>query len=1133
MKKNEPFIGSYYPPLKKIYKVMRLATFLLILSIAQLQAINTYAQQTRLSLNFTNTELVEVLDKIEEGSEFYFLYNEKLLDTDRKVTLNADQQLITSILDDLFANTEIKYTVVDRKIILAPEYIFETSHYQQIKISGKVTDRETGEAMAGVNIQVKGTSVGAISDLNGQYSLPATVEPNAVLVFSFIGYQTLEVPVEGRQEVNIQLAGELQGLEEVVVIGYGVQRKSDVTGAISSIRSTDMVNRSNTSIVDALAGKTSGVSIISTGGAPGQAGTMLIRGYSSNKSSYPLYVVDGLRVNNINDLDPNTIESIEVLKDAASAAIYGAEAGNGVIMVTTKKGSSGTSKISYEFQYTINSMVRTPKALNAAEYVDWLILNGKYTQNDIDATISAGLWDGNSSTDWMEEMTEQGISPRHILSFQGGNNNGSYYISLAKTNQDGIVVNNFDTFKRINATLNGSYKFRPWLEIGNNTNFMTSSTNSVTGGSGLNESFFGYIYYFDPTVSVTYSPDDLPTYMQNHLNMGRNLLKDDNGDYYGVSQLISTNPCNPWVKLNSTKKENNSIMVSGTAYANLTPFKGFTYTTRIGYNLNNNNAWNLNRFYYGSPSDYTNDASVNRSLTSTSYWQWENFANYNFTLADQHNFITMLGMSYSENNVHYLYGSESKIREDVEENPLFWDLAYKASDSNDDVTATHNWQHKLSYYGRLNYSFKDLYTLQFTMRADAADLSVLSEKNRWGFFPAVSAGWQISNQSWFPEIPHFDYMKIRASWGQNGSTSSLSNYSYATTISTTALGYSFDGSTYTVSSTTSGLSNEDLKWETSEQLDFGTDVRFFKSRLTFSADWYKKTTIDLILSTGITVSASAGASAPVMNGGSVLNRGWEFEAGWKDKMNDFSYGINANFSSLHNEVISIHNTVTRYTANSLQSYGDLTAFEVGHPVWYIWTYKCEGIDPATGNAIITDVDGNGIINVSDKVESGSGLPDFQYGLTLNASYKNFNLTLFGQGIGGNQVFRATAPYQQNTLKYFYDKTWTPTTSTTATMSPMNSGNYQYYIVSDAFVFDAGYFKIKQIQLGYNLPTRIISKVALKEVRLYASLEDWFNFTPYKVGMDPSVSANNSTGMGIDYGSYPNFKKTVFGINVAF
>ncbi len=1120
----------------KFFRMMKTTVFLLMVFLNQAFALESYSQRTTLDLDLRNVSVQEVLNKIEDQSEFYFMFESSTINVDRTVSINVNDRIVTEVLDEIFENTDVSYKINNRQIALtnsgAETERISKNDSQQKQITGKVSG-EDGNPIIGVTVAVIGTTNGTITDFEGNFSLQ-NITSDDVLSFTFIGMQSQEIVIGTQSRIDVVLKEETIGIEEVVAVGYGVQKKSNIAGAISSVKSEDMASRSVTNVVDAMAGKTAGVSIVSTGGAPGETGSMLVRGYSSNESSNPLYVVDGLRLGDISGIDPNTIESIEILKDAASAAIYGAEAGNGVILVTTKKGTSGTSKISYEFQYTINSMVRAPEALDAQEYVDWLIVNGKYTQNDVDATIAAGLWDGVSSTDWMDEMTETGFAPRHTLSFQGGNEKGSYYISLGHTDQDGIVVSDYDTYKRINATLNASYKFKPWLEIGNNTNFMHNSTTSVAGGAGLNNSFFGAVYYFDPTVRVSYSLDNLPTYMQSYIDEGKELLTDDQGDYYGISQLISTNPCNPWVTLKSTQKENTSYMLSGSAYTNITPLDDLTFTSRLGYKLNQNQRWNVDLKYYGGPSDYANNASVDRSLMQTIYYQWENFANYNFTLGDVHDFTTMLGMSYSQNTMYYMYGEESKIREDVNNNPLFWDLAYAASDSEDDVVGTHDWQRKLSYYGRVNYNYDNRYTLEFTMRADAADLSILSNDNRWGYFPAVSGGWQASNESWFPEIYNIDYVKFRGSWGQNGSTSNLSNYAYATTIATNSLGYSFDGQSYTVSATTSGLSNDDLKWETSEQIDLGIDLRFFDSRLNFSADWFNKKTKDLILTTGVTVPASAGAEAPVMNGGSVVNRGWEFESGWKDNIGDLNYSINANFSSLHNEVTSINSTVTRYTDNALQSYGDLTAFEVGHPVWYLWTYHCEGIDPETGNAIIADTDGSGSIDVEDKIEAGSGLPDFQYGITLSADYRNFHLTVFGQGVGGNQIFRATGPYQQNTIKYFYDRTWTESTAQTATMSPMNSGNYGYYIVSDAFVFDADYFKIKQIRLGYDLPSSLLKKIKLNNVQFYMSLEDWFCFSSYKnVGMDPSASANSSTGIGIDYGTYPNYKKTVFGINVTF
>lgn len=428
---------------------------------------------------------------------------------------------------------------------------------QTVKVSGLVTDASNAP-VPGVAILETGTSNGVVTDEQGSYSI--TVPANATLEISCIGYSTQTIPVSGRTSIDIQLVEDNEFLDEVVVVGYGVQRKSDITGAISSVKANDLENRSATSIVDAMAGKTAGVNIVSTGGSPGESGTMLIRGYSSNNSSYPLYVVDGLRVNSISDLDPNTIESIEVLKDASSAAIYGAEAGNGVIMVTTKKGKSGNSSIMYQMQYTINSLANVPQALSGPEYANWMVINGKYAESDVQHTIDDGLWDGKSTTNWIEEMTENGVSQRHSLSLQGSNDKAMYFASISYTDQNGIVVDDYDTYKRYNGTLNSSYKLRPWIEIGNTTNFMYSETKSVTGGTSLNGPFFEALYWFDPTVSVSYPASKLPGYMQSLLSDGKKLMTDDNGDYYGISYFLVNNPANPWVMLRSREQRNTAFV---------------------------------------------------------------------------------------------------------------------------------------------------------------------------------------------------------------------------------------------------------------------------------------------------------------------------------------------------------------------------------------------------------------------------------------------------------------------------------------------------------------------------------------------------------------------------------------------
>lgn len=987
-------------------------------------------------------------------------------------------------------------------------------------VKGTVIDGN-GESIIGASVLVKGTTTGTVTDFDGHFTLNS-VDDKATLVISYVGYITQEV--RAAAEITVTLKEDSQTLDELVVVGYGVQKKSNLTGAISQVKSTDLENRTATDLNQSLQGKTAGVQLLSTSSAPGAESNIRIRGFSSNSTSNPLYVVDGVRVSSITNIDPNDIESIEVLKDAASAAIYGAEAGNGVILVTTKKGKTNEGKISYGFQYAIQSLGKHAEVMNAREYLDYMTTSGIMNQ------AKADLWDGVTDTNWCDEMFESAPMQKHNLSFQNSNDKSSIYASLSYQDTKGIVKTNKDYFKRLSGTVNVDYKIKKWLSM-TSSNVINYFDVSTLAENDQYKSVLRAALSLDPLTPNIYQANNLPEWMQTLVDGGYKLVKDNNGDYYSISTFMNgADDINPNILINTNENKVWGTSVQGNTAFNFNLMKGLTFTSRIGYRLASITSRTLQSAYYATATRNQDLPEISMSVRSSKYYQWENFANYLFNIGN-HNFTLMAGTSYSSDRVAYTQSGGKGQQADL---PSFAYPDYLSSGTSlvtkgDDVTTT-----KLSYFGRLSYSYDNRYMLQFTMRADAADLSILPRAQRWGYFPAVSAGWTVSNEKWFPKNTPVSSLKLRASWGQNGSIAGLSNFAYANGIISSGV-YSFTAGekNYTSVSYPSYTGNDNLKWETSEQTDLGIDLRLFDSRLSFSMDYFIKKTKDLIVS-GAKPSLTVGNTVSPVNAGNVENKGFEFDLSWKDQIGDFSYGITANLATLKNKVTYLEPSITRLDGISYNN-KVLTAFEIGYPVWYFRGYQVDHIDPATGNPLYVKADGtlSETVNTSDMTMIGSAIPDFTYGLTLNLAYKNFDLVVFGQGSQGNDVFSALVKTDRpatNRLSCYNNEAWT-TPNQHARFARVDYQDASYW-QSSACVFDGSYFKIKQIQLGYNLPKNLLKHTPVSKMRAYVSLDDFFLFTSYP-GMDPEASSGPTTALGVDMGSYPSAKKVVFGLNLTF
>lgn len=1023
--------------------------------------------------------------------------------------------------------TLLKTTLV-LLVLLIPVFGFAQNH----RVSGTVSDAQG--PVIGATVMIENTTTGVSTDVDGSYALD-NVPSNATLVISCIGYITQRYLVGSQTVINVTLVEDTQMIEETVVVGYGVQKKSDITGAISQVKSEDMENRTIASADQALQGKTAGVVVMMGSAAPGSSPMIRVRGFSSNASSDPLYVVDGLRVkpSDVSGIDPSTITSMEVLKDAASAAIYGAQAGNGVVLITTKKGAQGNGRVTYEFQHTWQALARIPNVTHAKDYITY------YKEADAGLGVFEKAldtyYDGKTDTDWVRAAFETSLMQRHSLNFSGGNQQGSYALASSYMKNDGILVGDHDTFNRVTLSLNADYKIKPWMKVSTNISLDNSvQRNSITEGT-LRGGSISAVLMADPLTPVY----GITESMRGYELEGYPLLGDENGKFQSSEFFISENS-NPLINKELGSGLNRRFQLRGNAAFDLTPLKGLTFTSRFGYRLSSSYTNNVTyRYKFNSlrTSDYD---TVNSSSGMMQYYQWENFANYVFSL-DKHNFTVMAGMSFDKTFNSNLSGSANEF---MKSDPLYYYLDYKTNSATmtvggDDINSS-----TLSYYSRLNWDYDGRYMAQVSFRADAADLSILSKKARWGYFPAVSAGWVVSKEPFFDFVNKdiLSLFKLRASWGQNGSIAGLSNYMWRSAISSTGYYNLVDKTStnaYTTGMKPSTLGNEDLTWETSEQLDFGADFQFLKGKLTLTADYYIKKTKDLIVRNAVPSLVVGNTSSPI-NGGNVENRGFEFDATWRGGIGkDFTYSISGNFATLKNKVTYVSNFVSgRIPGASAINYNELTVFEAGYPVWHFNGWHYEGLDPDTGLPIFTDISGDGKISDADKTYIGDAIPDFTYGLTINMKYRDFDFIVFGSGSHGNQVFQwlmRPDAKGSNILQNYFDNRWTPSNHAgTFPVATIGSSDLAHYLYSNAMVKDGSFFKVKQIQLGYRLPVNLISRIGLTNARAYVSLEDWFNFTPYD-GFDPEATsaALSVQQMGIDAGSYPSSKKCVLGISITF
>lgn len=1018
-------------------------------------------------------------------------------------------------------------------------------------IRGKVVSTVTGEAISGASVHVIGQQLSTQTDGEGNFALPAAVPTR--LAVSYVGYKTANVEVTGYDNLRIELSQEHADLEEVVVIGYGAQKKKLTTGANLRVEGADLEKRNQISPLQALQGQAPGVSISSTSGQPGADMKVVVRGLGTIGNSGPLYVIDGIPGGDISILNPADIVSIDVLKDAASAAIYGSQAANGVVLVTTKMGTSGRSQLAIDAFSGIQNVGRVTPMLNAEQYK---IIMNEQALNAGASLIDFDSMEGLADTDWLHQMfSDNAKMQNYNLGLTGGAENSVYAMSLNYINQEGIGGGkNVSNYERYGFRINSEHKFLDKiLTIGQHLNFNYIKNNGINVGNQYNNTLRGA--YITSPLSPVYSGNNLFGSPYNDTSNSPWFTGD--GNPYGSMMINSNNA-------------NDAQRVLADVYAEIEPIAGLKIRSVGGFNYHASEYRSFTPLYQLSAYAYNTDhTTVNQSMGKGHTLTWTNTATYDFTVADDHRFTAMAGMESLRYQGTSLSGSNWNLLSQ------FNDFAHAYLDNttgqahlDDDgnIVETRfvnggpdNRYRRVSYFGRVAYDFQEKYLLNATLRADGS--SKFSQGNRWGYFPSVSAGWIISSEDFMKEASGISFLKLRASWGQVGNQD-IADFQFASPINTStgwtsdnpAAHYVFGTGNFNVPGAyPSRLSNPLLTWETSEQANVGIDARFLTNRLDVVADFYVKNTKDWLVRPPIL--ATAGAGAPFINGGSVKNTGVELGLLWKDQVGEVAYraGVNGAYNKnkvglIPTEDGIIHGQINMLYDNSEEFY----RAQNGHAIGYFWGYQTAGLfqsdaDIAAwrdqGNGILqpgvrpgdvkyVDQNKDGVINAVDKIDLGVGMPDFTFGFNVGANYKNFDLSVDAYGVAGNKIVQS---YRNHTNKQANYTTrvlsrWTGEgTSDRIPRVTETNINWQF---SDLYLQDGDFLRIANITLGYDFSKLVTWKYA-SQIRLYVQGQNLFTFTKYD-GMDPEIGYGTDGWVsGIDLGYYPRPKVVLFGANIKF
>lgn len=988
-------------------------------------------------------------------------------------------------------------------------------------ISGKVTAKN-GEGVPGVNIYVKdNTGIGTSSDNDGNFKL-ANVPQGAVLVFSSIGYATQEVNVGSQTSVTVSLKEDDESLNQVVVVGYGTQKRSEITGSVATIDSKEITSTPVLRVEQALQGRASGVQVTQNSGSPGSGLNVRIRGIGTVNNSDPLYVVDGIPVEGMDFLNPGDIESISVLKDAASAAIYGSRAANGVVLITTKKGKNNQKlTTSYQMCYGVQNRIRKLDLLNASQYAT---LSNVMRNADPNVTPypefanPAALGNG---TDWQDAIFERNAPiQNHQVSLMGGNAKSVYSLNTNFFQQDGIIGRDKSRFNRFSFRFNSSHKINKKISVGNTLSLIHFKKRNLAENDEFGSPLMRAIN-MDPVTPV----------------------KNADGSY-AASQYAQTDIKNPVNQIAIANDVWTSNRLLGSVFGTYEIIKGLKFKTSFGLDMTYGTSNIFFQSYdLGMPHERLDVNSVVKGVNLWSNWIFENNLSYDKTFG-KHGLNLVVGMSAQEFNYRNITGTRNNL---ATNNP---DQAFlSASQDGENQIANGNASESAlaSYYGRVNYSFAGKYLFAATVRVDGS--SRFGANNRYATFPSLSLGWVVSEEGFMKGQNFVNFLKLRASWGQNGNQQ-IANYGFTSSIAN-GLNYTLgSGELLNNGAAPVTASNPDLKWETSTQTDIGLDLGFLQDRIMFSVDYYKKSTKDMLVV--VPIPLHVGAGAPFVNAGSVDNSGVELMLEYRKKEGDFKYNVGFNMAFIQNQVTSLGNGDTPISSGSYGTgNGLITRTEVGRPVVSFYGWQTDGIfqtqsevdahafqnaDTAPGDFRYKDLNGDGVINDDDRTFIGNPTPNFTYGITAGASYKNFDFNMFWQGVQGNDIFNAVIRYDFNTTNRlasrmeYWNGAGTSNTEPRLTIGDPN----QNARISDRFVEDGSYLRLKNIQFGYTLPESVLKKINVSKVRVYISAQNLITITKYK-GLDPEIGVGRTgvLDLGIDRGFYPQARTFLTGVNITF
>ena len=1013
-------------------------------------------------------------------------------------------------------------------------------------VKGTVISGSDNEPLIGASVMVEGTKNGAVTDLDGNFAISA--KNGQTLEVSYLGFITQKVKVTG-SVINVTLLEDKQSLDEVVVVGYGVQKKKLVTGATVQLKGDDIAKLNTTNPLSAMQGQTPGVNIVSTSGQPGASMSVTIRGLGTVGNSQPLYLIDGVG-GDITTLNPADIESIDVLKDAASAAIYGAQAANGVVLVTTKSGKEGVSKITYDGYVGWQTLGRKFEMLNANQYMqimDEALLNSY--MSPIDWTSLSAIRDANGNvynTDWIDQAVDNGaLTTSHSLAFTGGSKTSTYSISGGYTGQDGLIGgSDVSYYKRYNLRANSEHKmWNGLVTIGEHVGFVYKDSRGMGTGN---------IYNNNLRSAFSTSPL-VPVY-------------DANGNYYStVDSDWNKNDGNPYGTMMMNRyNQSKNTSVDANVYVQIEPIKNLKFKTVFGLSYGGSNYRSFTPIYKFTPQSGNGITKVNQSNGNGTSLVWTNTLTYDFDIKDHH-ISALLGSETTK------YDGESTGSYGVNLTAGFddWEHAYventekghadrKVSGGPYDATRGQ------SFFARLGWSWKDRYMVNATMRADGS--SKFAKGHRWGYFPSVSAGWTLTEEDFMKSAASWlDFLKLRLSWGQVGNAN-INCYQYLAPVTTSKTNYNFGATggtdAWVMGAYTERLANEKVKWETSEQYNVGLDARFLRQRLSLTLDGYIKSTKDWLVQAPI--RATAGTGGPVINGGDVKNKGIEVGLSWNDNIGrDFTYSVGANFAYNHNEVGNIPTLDGVIHGKDNQIYSNAEEFyraENGHAIGYFWGYKTAGLfqnqkeindwiaagngiyqaDVKPGDVKYVDVNHDGVINASDKVDLGNGLPKYTFGFNFNLAWKGFDLSANFTGAAGFQIaqsYRNPDSSQANYSRRIL-KRWTGE-GTSNEIPRVTYGDVGNWLFSDLYLQDGDYIRLQNLTMGYDFK-KLISWKGLSKMRLYFQVQNLFTLTKYD-GMDPEIGSFNGTDgnssdawvSGVDMGYYPHPRTFIVGLNLAF